>query len=427
MKILWLVNVVMPEAAKLFGVSGAASGGWLEGQLNRLRKGNSMTVVAVSPQTAQIVQGIVNGVEYVLLPKGGFEEFVAVLGRVQPALIHIWGSEYKAAGELFDLCDPDHTLLSVQGVMTACAAHLNDGVPQQVIHASLRQKLLDSLVPGHLPEKMQAEFDAAAAEEQALLARVHHVTGRTQWDKEQMKALAPNAVYYPCGEILREEFYLHAGEWQPKDFGDAPTLFLSAGNYPLKGLHRLIPALAEVKKVYPKVKLNIAGWKPVDKGAALRWLTDAIFPYEKWCRELAAQLGVWESIHYTGPLDASGMLEQYLAADCFCLCSSIENSPNSLGEAMLLGLPCVASKVGGVPSLAADGKTALLYPAEDSKALADQLLRVLGDSALAAGLGKAASRAAAQSYSLNNADDMYEIYGKIMDSTAPLDYFGGLT
>lgn len=427
MKILWLVNSVMPEAAALFGVPGEASGGWLEGQLNRLRKGNSMTVAAVTPKTAQIVQGIVNGVEYILLPKGGFEEFVAVMGRVQPALIHIWGSEYKAAGELFDLCDPEHTLLSVQGVMTACAAHLNDGLPEQLLHSTGLQRFLDRLVPGHLPDKMQEEFNTAAANEQALLSRVRYVTGRTDWDKAQMEALAPNAVYYPCGEILRQDFYAHAGEWQPKAFGDSPVLFLPAGNYPLKGLHRLIPALAEVKKVYPNLRLNIAGWKPVDKGAALRWLTDRIFPYEKWCKEQAVQLGVWENIHYTGPLSAAQMLEQYLAADCFCLCSSIENSPNSLGEAMLLGLPCVASRVGGVPSLAVDGETALLYSAQDSKALAASILRVLGDSALAAALGKAAGAAAAQSYSPDNADCMADIYGKIMDNTTPLDYFGGLT
>ena len=113
------------------------------------------------------------------------------------------------------------------------------------------------------------------------------------------------------------------------------------------------------------------------KGPLLRPVIDRMFPYKFYCKRLAAQLGVAGHIRYTGPLDAAAMRQAYLEADVFLLPSSCENSPNSLGEAMLLGLPCVAAAVG-IPSMLEDGREGYLYgDALDEKALANAILRVL--------------------------------------------------
>ena len=55
-----------------------------------------------------------------------------------------------------------------------------------------------------------------------------------------------------------------------------------------------------------------------------------------------------DKIEFLGRLSAEGMKQAYLDANVFVMPSTIENSPNSLGEAMLLGVPCVAADVGGV-------------------------------------------------------------------------------
>jgi len=54
------------------------------------------------------------------------------------------------------------------------------------------------------------------------------------------------------------------------------------------------------------------------------------------------------------------MKEQYLKSFTYVCCSTIENSPNSLGEAMLLGMPCVAADVGGISSIFTDGADGIL-------------------------------------------------------------------
>jgi glycosyltransferase involved in cell wall biosynthesis len=56
------------------------------------------------------------------------------------------------------------------------------------------------------------------------------------------------------------------------------------------------------------------------------------------------------------------MRDRYLSSALFVCPSTIENSPNSLGEAMLLGMPCISADVGGVRSIFTDGEDGILYP-----------------------------------------------------------------
>lgn len=216
------------------------------------------------------------------------------------------------------------------------------------------------------------------------------MTGRTAFDRAACAALAPHARYYPCNETLRPLFYTGT-LWHARDFAAAPVLLLPQGNYPLKNLHTVIKALPAVLAEYGDAELRIAGWPPLDKGPLLRPVIDRMFPYKLYCKRLAAQLGVTEHIRYTGPLDAAAMRQAYLEADVFLLPSACENSPNSLGEAMLLGLPCVASAVGGIPSMLAKGTEGLLYgDALDADALARAVLQVLHSPDGGTAMGRAA-------------------------------------
>ena len=241
------------------------------------------------------------------------------------------------------------------------------------------------------------------------------MTGRTGFDRAACAALAPSARYYPCNETLRPLFYTGT-LWHAREFAAAPVLFLPQGNYPLKNLHTVIKALPAVLAQYGNAQLQIAGWPPLDKGPLLRPVIDRMFPYKLYCKRLAAQLGVAGHIRYTGPLDAAAMRQAYLEADVFLLPSSCENSPNSLGEAMLLGLPCVAAAVGGIPSMLEDGREGYLYgDALDEKALANAILRVLQSPDGGTAMGQAARARALRTHdAARNADDLIHIYETIL-------------
>jgi phenylacetate-CoA ligase len=80
----------------------------------------------------------------------------------------------------------------------------------------------------------------------------------------------------------------------------------------------------------------------------------------------------------------------YAAADLFVSSSAVDNQPNTLLEASAVGLPIVATAVGGVPEMVHDGVDALLTPPDNPIALAEAILRILHEPGLAERLSQAA-------------------------------------
>ena len=424
MHVFWLVSMVLPQAALACGLDSASdvSGGWLTGQLTALqgRKDLQLTVACVDGRRRKALCGTRDDVTYHILPETG--ALPRLLREARPDLVHLWGTEYAAASALLEAAREQNipALVGIQGVMQDCAAHLCDGVPEAYRHSTPLDRALDRLIPGAQLDKLQANFNALAQSEAALLGKARHVTGRTAFDRRAVAALAPGAHYYPCNETLRPLFY-QGPLWHPRNFGRAPVLLLSQGNYPLKNLHTVLQALPAILERWPDARLRIAGWPPLDKGPLLRPLVDRLFPYQRYCRRLAARLGVSGHIRYTGPLDAAAMRQAYLDADLFLLPSLSENSPNSLGEAMLLGLPCVASAAGGIPDMLTDGVEGRLYGAAlDADALARTVTEVLTRPDGGAALGLAARTRALDNHDpTTNAAALWGIYETIVREETP--------
>jgi len=115
-----------------------------------------------------------------------------------------------------------------------------------------------------------------------------------------------------------------------------------------------------------------------------------------------------------GHLSAEAMKQAYLDANVFVLPSTLENSPNSLGEAMLLGLPSIGADVGGVRNLMHDGTEGIVYPSGDVQALTDGILDLLALEDRAAALGEAARAHAMKTHDpQKNLQDLIQIYNEI--------------
>lgn len=121
-------------------------------------------------------------------------------------------------------------------------------------------------------------------------------------------------------------------------------------------------------------------------------------PEEAAFRALAAELGLAARTHFAGQVEAPGAF--YAGLDLLALASREEGMPLVLAEAGHIGLPCVATDVGGVSELLVEGETGLIVPPEDAAALAMALRRLLDDAALRARMGAAAEARVKQDFTL---------------------------
>ena len=97
-------------------------------------------------------------------------------------------------------------------------------------------------------------------------------------------------------------------------------------------------------------------------------------------------------VHERQPANSPGLRNIYLGCDIAVLPTRGDYSPLALMEAMACGLPVVSTPVGGVPEIVADGRTGLLVPVGDGRALGEALLRLVDGPLLAAEMGRAGRR-----------------------------------
>ena len=143
-----------------------------------------------------------------------------------------------------------------------------------------------------------------------------------------------------------------------------------------------IDVLVRVLEHHPDAELTMAGQ---DKGLL------------EQTRTYAAAAGVADRVRFPGLLDATAKRREMDAHDVFLNTNRVDNMPVSLVEAGAAGLPIVATAVGGIPFLLADGRSALLTPADDADALAAAVCRVLDDPELAGTLSSGARAVAERS------------------------------
>jgi glycosyltransferase involved in cell wall biosynthesis len=171
-------------------------------------------------------------------------------------------------------------------------------------------------------------------------------------------------------------------------------------------------ALPYLIREYPDVKVYVAGYKPYQENDKRSILKKG---YAAYLKKLIYDLGVQDHIEFTGPLKAHQVAETLSKVNAYVLCSTIENSPNTLGEAMMVGTPCVSAYVGGASDMAEDGKEALFYRNDDPKLLAWNLKRIFDSDELALSLSEAAKKKARITHDAErNAQMLIDAYTDIL-------------
>lgn len=374
MKVLWITNIVFPEAEQLLKGSGdlKASGGWMLGAATQLVKNEKieLTVASVCRDVKKLTFLKGEKMSFYLLPFGKgntkinkeYEKYWSLINSViRPDIVHIHGTEYSHGLAYVRACGSKNVVVSIQGLLSSYLHFYYGGIP--VYKLTLNTTIRDIYKRNNILIERNL-FRKSSEYEIELLQSVSHIIGRTSWDKAHVWAINPEAQYHFCNETLRDVFY--EGHW---DFNkcNKHSIFLSQASYPIKGLHQVISALPFVLSKYPDTMVRVAGVDITHSGCFKERIK--INNYGKFIKNLIKKLSVGDHVVFTGPLSSEGMKKEYLGANVFVCPSSIENSPNSLGEAQLLGCPVIASYVGGVPDMMRGGEDNM-YRFEDTEMLA---------------------------------------------------------
>jgi glycosyltransferase involved in cell wall biosynthesis len=187
---------------------------------------------------------------------------------------------------------------------------------------------------------------------------------------------------------------------------DPGRLLFAGGIVHGKRLLDLVEAVARVSEAVPSVSLRVAGPAP-----------DAEYKAQVVARLQA--LGMEGRVSFLGPLSAEQLIEEYRHAAIVVVPSAQETSPMVIGEAMAVGVPVVATRVGGIPYLVEAGQTGDLVAVGDVAALAAALRQLLLDEDLRAACGaRARERALARFRCSDVAARVRQVYLVALGSSA---------
>jgi glycosyltransferase involved in cell wall biosynthesis len=306
-------------------------------------------------------------------PPGAVRDCQRIITEQRPDLIHVHGSESFLGLALQGVRIP--SVISLQGVIHACLRHATVcATPADWIRVTATRQTLH----GYGAINDVRKHSGRARVELEIMALCDAYMGRTDWDRAVLRSVRPDARYYPCGEVLDDIYY--GQPWS--DPGPDAPIFCTSGSSRFKGLQTLLDALVMYRRMTGKsVRLRVAG--AVEGG-----------PFWPAIRRRLADPGLRQTTDLLGMLPPSALLQELRQASLYVHPSHIDNSPNALCEAMLVGLPCAASFVGGIPSLVEQGKTGLLFHDREPVMLARAIEQLLDDRSMAVRLGAAARRVA---------------------------------
>jgi glycosyltransferase involved in cell wall biosynthesis len=163
---------------------------------------------------------------------------------------------------------------------------------------------------------------------------------------------------------------------------EAMVLFVGALVY-LKGVHRLLEAMAEVRRKQPQACLVIIGQGD----------------YQDELEHRAESLGLTEAVEFIPPMSQAALRDYMRRCRLLVLPSLSEGLGRVLIEAMACGRSVVGTRMGGIPDLIQDGVNGYLIPPDEVAPLADRITYLLAHPGAAAEMGARGRAFVAETFS----------------------------
>lgn len=411
MRVLWFTNT--PSRYADFG--GYNGGGWIYSLEEELSKRKDVELgiaffmnkqpkkvlknnVTYYPINNSFTGSIINKVKASLISRRYMEKewlksFLEVVHDYNPQIIEVFGSE-QSFGQIAQYISIP-VVLHIQGILTPI---YNAFLPPFI---SLHNYLFEDMLPWHIYKRYRniTGFKYNAAREIGIIKSVHYFIGRTNWDKEIVKLYNSKAIYFYGGEILRDVFY------KPLD------------RKTFKGKYVLVSTLSDPLYKGYDIVLKTAKLLKENNICNFEW---HIFGNINPCfieRKIKIK---HEDVNvlFKGVATPEVLSQELSKATAYLHLTYIDNSPNSVCEAQILGVPVIATNVGGIPSLVENGKTGFLVPSNDPFQAAAIIAKLVRDVELRKFIGQKASEVAVSRHNKPGiVDSLIKTYIKIINDT----------
>ncbi|MBQ8361081.1 MAG: glycosyltransferase [Bacteroidaceae bacterium] len=282
------------------------------------------------------------------------QQYQKVIEDFKPDVIQVFGSEQPFGLIASETNIP--VVLHIQGILNP---YLNAFLPPFI---SLKDYYWQSLNPINALKNYNriCLWQRNCFREREIFKRVKYYIGRTEWDRMIVEAYTlRQSKYYYGSEILRAAFYKD----EIRDIPQKLTISTTISNPTYKGFDFI---------------LKTADFLKNEMGLEFDWkVYGNINPrfMEKKFRIKTSEV----NIHLKGVASAEEIKESLLRSTVYVHPSYIDNSPNSICEAQLQGIPVIACNVGGVSSLIEHEKTGILVPANDPTLAASHIYSLYSD------------------------------------------------
>lgn len=418
LRVLWLSSTPGLFNATA-NVSGYYGGGWISSLQKAVQKTPSISLALAFPQQGGRAKVVNDNTTYYCLHKKSLhgvakllyyyrgyrcEDTSALLSEIlwaiedyRPDVIQLFGIESELACILGQTNIP--VVVHLQGLLAPCDnAFFPSGINKSSFlwPPSVREWVFRN---GYIFAKNRIKV--RGQRESALFKKAHYLMGRTAWDCQVSRLLAPQAIYYHVNEVLREVFYENAGKWKRPQ--GKIIIASTISNTVYKGLDVILKTANLLKK---ETQLSFV-WKVFGINTI-----DGIVSFFERETEIK---GNEVNVVYCGPKSPVDLCHELLGAHVYVHPSYIDNSPNSVCEAQMLGLPVIATNVGGVSTIVEHLKTGILVPANAPYETPYYVSELINNEALSKFLGKSGNLVAAQRHSKDDIlDAIYKDYMNIL-------------
>lgn len=271
-----------------------------------------------------------------------------VIRDFRPDIIHCFGSEWPI-GNVAE-CTDVPVVVHIQGVLNVVnyCEEMAIGLHERIRLNRFRpDKIAKSLV--HNRFKI-----SSAADERHIFKINKYFMGRTDWDRRIVKYFSPGSTYFHVPEAIRPDIYNSDKHWSWHSNKKLRLLTVSQATY-IKGNGIILQTAEILKKIC---------------GMDVEWhVTGRLDTFQMFENKTGIHMKD-VGVKHIGMIDAQQVVDELLEADFYVHPSIIDNSPNSLCEAQLIGCPVIAANVGGIPQLVEEGKNGFLYPHNEPHTLA---------------------------------------------------------